>query len=186
MNYPNLISLLRLLSVPFIIWFIFIGHFVASFILFVLAGLSDGLDGFLAKKLNAVSRLGSFLDPLADKAMLVSVYASLAWIGKLPIWLVFVVIFRDLMLVAGTIWLYYKKKLKDIRPIFISKINTCAQILLVTFVLCSLAFHFRIVIAEEILIYLVGLTTVTSAIAYFHHNAKVFKMLLMKKTRESL
>ena len=100
-DIPNLITLLRMILVLPIIWLLAHGYFVESLYLFALAGMSDGLDGFLAKRMGWQSRLGSILDPLADKMLLVSTTIMLAWVGLIPLWLVGVIVLRDLLIVVG-------------------------------------------------------------------------------------
>ena len=95
MNLPNLISLARLLSVPLMVWVILAGKMEFAFWLFIVAGISDAVDGFIAKHFGATSAIGKYLDPLADKALLVSVYVTLGHAGYLPTWLVILVVFRD-------------------------------------------------------------------------------------------
>jgi len=106
--------------------------------LFITAGLSDALDGFLAKRYNWVSSLGEILDPLADKLLMVSCYLVLWWLGILPLYLVAVVIGRDIIIVIGAIAYHYKYRAIKIVPTFISKTNTTAQILLICVVLFSI------------------------------------------------
>src|SRR6202035_4268592 len=101
LNLPNLISLGRLLLVPLAISLILDGKYWAAFWVFVVAGISDALDGFIAKRFNRRTRLGALLDPVADKAMLVSVYVALGLVHELWTWLVILVVFRDVMIVGG-------------------------------------------------------------------------------------
>src|SRR6516164_3748097 len=100
-NVPNLISLGRLLLVPLTIWLILGGRYGVAFWVFVVAGVSDALDGFIAKRFDRRTRLGALLDPVADKALLVSVYLTLCVAGELWTWLVILVVFRDVMIVGG-------------------------------------------------------------------------------------
>lgn len=108
LNLPNLISLGRLLLVPLAISLILEANYRAAFWVFVIAGVSDALDGFIAKRFDRRTRLGALLDPLADKVLLVSVYVTLGIAGQLWPWLVVLVVFRDLMIVGGfllTLWI---------------------------------------------------------------------------------
>ena len=101
LNLPNLISLGRLLLVPLAISLILDGEYWAAFWVFVVAGISDALDGFIAKRFDRRTRLGALLDPLADKVLLVSVYVTLGVAGQIWAWLVVLVVFRDIMIIGG-------------------------------------------------------------------------------------
>ncbi|HTC19032.1 MAG TPA: CDP-alcohol phosphatidyltransferase family protein, partial [Stellaceae bacterium] len=101
MNVPNIISLARLLSAPLGVWFILNHDLTGAFWLFVAAGLSDAVDGFIAKHFNQSSELGELLDPIADKALIVSLFVTLGLAGDLPTWLVILVVFRDLLIIGG-------------------------------------------------------------------------------------
>src|SRR5690606_11391126 len=100
-NVPNIISLCWLLCVPVTVFLILNGMMLPAFWLFVAAGVSDAVDGYLAKRLGQTSTLGSYLDPIADKALLVCVYLTLGQAGHLPTWLVIMVVSRDLLIVGG-------------------------------------------------------------------------------------
>lgn len=166
-NWPNFISLARLLSVPVIINLILSQRMIASFWVFLGASLSDALDGYLARKLKARTEIGSFLDPLADKALLISVYFSLGVTGHISTWLVTLVIFRDVLIVGGTILLFILQKPIAMDPITISKINTFFQILFVTILLLEKAYHvFAFSPFTEILGYCVAATTLLSGAFY--------------------
>src|SRR5690606_40943267 len=101
MTLPNLITIARLILVPVVIAMIVAGQWLAAFVLFAIAGVSDAVDGFLARRFGMKSELGAYLDPLADKALLVSIYAGLAVAGVLPAWLAILVIFRDIMILRS-------------------------------------------------------------------------------------
>ncbi len=130
-DIPNVISILRVfLSVP-VVWMLLEREFGVALVLFAVAGISDGLDGYLAKRYGWQSQLGGLLDPLADKILLVSSYLSLGLLNVIPLWLVLVVILRDLVIVTGAIVYNYRVKELEAEPSLISKFNTFAQILLV-------------------------------------------------------
>ncbi len=139
MNAANLVSLARLLSVPVTVWLILSGEWLFAFILFVAAGLSDALDGYLARHHNMQSELGGFLDPLADKALMVSIYVALGIHGDLPVWLVILVVSRDILIVGGVLLSFAMDLEISIEPLIISKANTVAQIALAATVLAFLA-----------------------------------------------
>ncbi len=132
-DIPNLITLLRMVLVLPIVWLLLHGFYIESLYLFALAGVSDGVDGFLAKHYGWESRLGSILDPLADKLLLVSTSVVLAWTGRIPLWLVAVIVLRDLLIVAGGTLYHYRIGVYDMSPSIVSKINTFTQI---SYVLC--------------------------------------------------
>lgn len=166
MNLPNLISLARLLTVPVVVWAILDDRFGLAFWLFVGAGISDAVDGFIARHFHARSQLGAYLDPLADKALLVSIYVALGTEGYLPNWLVIVVVFRDIMIVGGV--LLYHTLDRDVKfgPLFISKVNTVAQIVLAGFVLATFALEVENAFLIAALTWLVALTTLLSGASY--------------------
>ena len=118
------------------------GEMLVAFALFLVAGISDAVDGFLAKRFHMASELGAYLDPLADKALIVSIYVALGIAGAMPISLVILVVSRDIMIVSGIMLSWLIGKPMPVRPLAISKVNTVAQILLATFVLAARGFHF--------------------------------------------
>jgi len=165
-NLPNLITFGRLLSVPVAVYLIMQSAHLAAFVLFVLAGVSDALDGYLAKHNNQTTQLGAILDPMADKTLLVGVYVTLGLQGNLPNWLVVLVVFRDLLIVGGVIILFLVRLEVKMRPLIISKINTAAQLALAAIVLAELGFRLDIGELVKTAIYVVGATTVISGASY--------------------
>lgn len=167
MNLPNLISLARLLSVPVMVFLVLNGLFVAAFWLFVAAGVSDAVDGYLAKSLGQVTTLGGYLDPTADKVLLVAVFLTLGHADYLPDWLVILVVSRDLLIVGGVVFLHVMTGTVSMRPLMISKLNTVLQILLVSVILGELAMGLNVVeFVRSGLVYLVAATTILSGGAY--------------------
>lgn len=167
MNIPNLISLSRLLSVPLNVWLIILAEWRYAFFLFCLAGISDALDGMIAKRFNAQTRLGQYLDPIADKVLLVSIFVVLGAQGEVPLWLVILVVSRDLLLVGGVLFLYLLDQFHEPRPLWTSKVNTAAQILTAALVLVRLAFEVPIGDEWLFLSFIVaGVTTAVSGAAY--------------------
>ena len=134
-DLPNIISALRLVAVIPVVWLLLEHHFGWALVLFAVAGVSDGVDGFLAKRYGWQSRLGGILDPLADKTLLVSCFLVLGSMGKLPIWLVMAVIFRDLVIVSGALLYHYRVADVDAAPTLVSKLNTLIQLVLVVLVI---------------------------------------------------
>ena len=130
LTLPNVITFARLCAVPAAVWLVLQDRMDAAFWVFVAAGVSDAVDGWLARVSNSRSRLGAILDPVADKALLVSIYVTLAAVGVLPDWLAILVVFRDLLIVGGVLVLYVLGQPPAIQPILLSKANTALQITL--------------------------------------------------------
>jgi cardiolipin synthase len=133
----------RILLVPVVVWAISSGQFSIAFFLFLGAGVSDAVDGFLAKRFNMTTELGAYLDPLADKALIVSIYVALSIAEAIPHWLVILVVSRDIMIVGGVILSWLLGNPIKVRPLLVSKLNTAAQILYAVLILASLGFHFE-------------------------------------------
>lgn len=163
---PNALSLARLGCAPAMVWAIVAAEHQAAFWIFLSAGISDALDGFLAKRFGLASVLGAYLDPIADKALLVTTYVVLAAYGWLPVWLVALVVFRDVVIVGGALLVRIVTHSLRMQPLMISKINTVAQIALAVWILTGLAFGFHEAVVSRIAIYLVATTTVLSGGAY--------------------
>ncbi len=163
---PNAITFARLCAVPATIWLILQGRLDLAFWLFALAGLSDGLDGWLARVLNARSRLGALIDPLADKALLVSTFITLAAVGVLPDWIAILVVFRDLLIVGGVLLLSLHGPAPSIRPLFISKLNTVLQIGLAALALFATGHGWPGPQLVEAVVWIVAASTVASGAAY--------------------
>jgi cardiolipin synthase (CMP-forming) len=161
-SIPNLVTLCRILLVPVVVWAITAGEMRVAFILFVAAGVSDAIDGFLAKRFGMTTELGAYLDPLADKAMLVSIYVALGIIEVVPRWLVILVVSRDIMIVGAVILSWVVNKPLPLKPLLVSKLNTVAQIVLAALVLAAIGFHFDADIPIIALIALVAVLTLLS------------------------
>ncbi|HEX4191964.1 MAG TPA: CDP-alcohol phosphatidyltransferase family protein [Stellaceae bacterium] len=166
MNLANLITLGRLLAVPLVVWLILSGDYVWTFWLFAAASVSDAIDGYVAKHFNQRTDLGALLDPIADKALIVSLFVTLGLAGDLPTWLVILVVFRDLLIIGGFLLAATLTQPIAWRPLMVSKVNTTLLLVLVTGMLAKLAFGFddRGILTD--LIYLAGVTTVASGAAY--------------------
>jgi cardiolipin synthase (CMP-forming) len=161
-----MITLGRLMAVPVTVWLILNNFILAAFGLFVVAGVSDAIDGFLAKRWDQVTEFGKYLDPLADKALLVSIYITLGVQGHLDSWLVIMVVFRDVMIV-GAVILYQTMVVKlEMNPLVISKVNTVAQIVLAALVLGSKGLGVEVGLFFEAMIGIVALTTLISGLSY--------------------
>jgi cardiolipin synthase (CMP-forming) len=174
LNLPNLITLARLLIVPLTIWLILDGGYGIAFWIFIAAGISDAVDGFIAKHFDRRTRLGALLDPVADKTLLVSVYVSLGIVGALPSWLVILVVFRDIMIIGGFVLLQAVAAPKRFDPLYISKINTGVQIALVGFVLAQLALGGAPFWLNTLFYAVAAATTVLSGLSYLVRWARIF------------
>ncbi len=164
-HLPNIVTIARIALVPVLILLLKDQDYAAGLIVFVIAGASDALDGYLAKRLNVQSRLGAILDPAADKLLLVSAYVMLTVLGHIPFWLVLVVVFRDLIIVGGYMLYTSHAGPVKMRPSILSKINTLMQIALVAVILAQQAAGLTWPLAET-LIYAVLATTVVSGAHY--------------------
>ena len=173
-SWPNLISLARLFSVPLIVWMIVTDKMMLAFLTCCIAGLSDILDGFVARILKSPSTVGAYLDPIADKVLLVGLYLTLGIKGLIFPWLVILIVFRDLLIVGGALLLAMLDKPYKVKPIMISKINTLLQIIAVAFVLGQAAFAFSFPSFTNALFILVAITTVFSGFAYVMLGLKYF------------
>jgi cardiolipin synthase (CMP-forming) len=173
LNIPNLITLTRLMSVPLMIWLIVDQQFGAAFCVFILAGISDALDGFIAKRFDCRTRLGALLDPTADKALLSSVFVSLGIAELLPNWLVILVVFRDVTIIGGFVLLQSLMAPRNFDPLYISKLNTLVQIALVGYVLGRLGLGFGDGLLTDILVWLTAVTTVLSGLSYLVRWARI-------------
>ena len=151
---------------PVVVWAITSGQMRIAFLLFLVAGISDAVDGFLAKRFHMASELGAYLDPLADKALIVSIYVSLGIAGGLPIFLVILVVSRDIMIIGAFMLSWLVGKPMPIRPLLVSKANTVAQIFLAMLVLAEQAIGFAAVLASELTMALVAILTLLSIAFY--------------------
>lgn len=165
-DLPNLITFLRFLLLPPVVLLLLNRRYDAAMLVFAVAGFSDALDGYLAKRYHWTSRLGGLLDPLADKLMLVSGFVTLAWLGVIPAWLVALIILRDVVIVTGAIVYHLRIEKLEAEPSAVSKVNTLAQILLILAVMFSQAFHQLPEFLMNMLIYGVLLTTLWSGFDY--------------------
>jgi cardiolipin synthase (CMP-forming) len=162
LSIPNLISLGRIMLVPVVVWTIILGEMRGAFFLFLAAGVSDAVDGFLAKRFRMASELGAYLDPLADKALIVSIYVALGVAGALPISLVILVVSRDIMIISGFMLSWLVGKPMPVKPLPVSKANTVAQIFLATLVLAEHGFGFNAALISDIAVGLVAILTLLS------------------------
>jgi cardiolipin synthase len=166
MSLANLVTLARLLAVPVVIWLILNGDLMTTFWVFVAAGASDAIDGFIAKHFNQRSQLGALLDPIADKTLIVSLFVTLGIAGHLPNWLVIMVVFRDLLIVGGFLLAAALTQPINWRPLLVSKLNTALQLVFLAVLMAQLAFQFDDRGAIAALTYCVAATTILSGAGY--------------------
>lgn len=166
-HIPNALTLFRLgLIFPFLMY-LYHHEYVNAFYTFMLAGITDGLDGWLARHFHWQSFFGSFVDPMADKLLVTSSFISLALIGSLPWWLVILVFLRDVSISIGVLaWYWFIQRKLDFEPTLLSKFNTTFQLFLVTLCLFELAFFKFSPYLVDVLIYLTAFTTATTYIDY--------------------
>jgi cardiolipin synthase len=166
LSIPNLITLARILMVPVVVWAIASHAMLTAFALFLAAGVSDAVDGFLAKRFGMTTVLGAYLDPLADKALIVSIYVTLGIFREMPGWLVILVVSRDIMIVSAVVLSWLVGSPVKMKPLLVSKLNTVAQIAFACVVLGSLGFAIEAGALTIALMGLVAALTLLSVAAY--------------------
>jgi cardiolipin synthase len=166
LTIPNLITILRFLLVPAVVLAMLNMRWDWAFAGFLVAGISDGVDGFIARRFNQQSKLGAYLDPMADKVLLVSVFVVMGFIGQLPLWLVVTMVSRDALIICAVLLSTVMAHPVEVKPLYVSKANTAAQIVLAAVVLGELALGLHLDPLRPALILLSGVLTVASAAAY--------------------
>jgi cardiolipin synthase (CMP-forming) len=172
LTLPNVITFARLCAVPLSVWLVLERQFAQAFFLFVAAGASDAIDGWLARRNGGGNSVGALLDPVADKALLVTMYVTLAAVNVLPDWLAILVVFRDAVIVGGVVGLSVLGQPVMMRPLYISKLNTALQIVLVAVTLLLSGFSLAAPAAMDALIWTVAVTTLSSGAAYVWITAR--------------
>jgi cardiolipin synthase len=162
----TLITLLRFVLVPAVIYALLSHRMDWAFAGFLVAGISDAVDGFIARRFNQQSDLGAYLDPIADKLLLVSVFVVLGYMSELPLWLVILAVSRDALIMGGVLLATIMQKPVKMKPLMISKINTAVQIVLAAVVLAELSFAMAFGPTRMVLVFASGLLTIASAAAY--------------------
>ncbi|MDB5594701.1 MAG: CDP-alcohol phosphatidyltransferase [Hyphomicrobiales bacterium] len=165
-SLPNLITLGRLVLVPLTIVMIADQAWMSALIAFLLAGVSDGIDGFLARTYHLQSELGAYLDALADKALLISIYVALAVVGVVPASIAIIVVSRDIMIMGAVVVSWVMHRPVEIKPLLISKLNTTAQIAFAGLVLAAKAFGWSLGMWFGFAVVIVAALTVVSGAAY--------------------
>ncbi|MFT5259621.1 MAG: cardiolipin synthase [Saprospiraceae bacterium] len=163
---PNFLTLLRIAMVPVIVVLLDNRQYELALITFVLAGITDGLDGWIAKRFDMQSAIGAMLDPIADKVLLISTYGMLAYLQDIPFWLLVIVLFRDFLIVGGYWFLIAMQSPPKVKPILISKVNTFMQIILVIMVLVSKSGLLELAALLEVAFVIVFVTSFLSGFSY--------------------
>lgn len=165
-HIPNMLTVVRILMVPLTIYTLSHGDYLFAFFAFLTAGITDGVDGYLARRFNLQTELGAYLDPLADKFLLVSVFVTLAVLKVLPPWVAILVVTRDVLIVGAVMLARVLEKPVTIKPVMISKINTATQICLAIGLMASLAFGEIDAKLLQVAITIVAFLTVASGAVY--------------------
>ena len=173
MNLPNCITLIRVLLVPLFAIFVLEGDYPDAFLVFAAAGVSDGLDGFLARVLHQKTKFGAVLDPIADKSLLITAFVMLAVVGLIPSWLTVLVVSRDVIIMAGIGILMFSQHDVTIRPSYLSKATTLMQLVTVAFALGHQHLPMLLPLGQPLLVVTAGLTLLSGG----HYIAVGFKML---------
>ena len=172
MNLPNILTLARVLLIPFFVIFIINKNFQWAFFTFAIAGITDGMDGLLARITHQRTELGAYLDPIADKLLLSSAFISLAIIEFIPSWLVVIVITRDVIILMGFLVMWLTNYRPEIKPSLLSKLTTGFQIATILFVLMidhSRTFQQLSVIS----IYATAVLTILSGFHYIYTGTRI-------------
>src|SRR4051812_46958260 len=169
LSIPNLITLARIILVPVVVWAIASGQLRLAFLLFLAAAISDGVDGFLAKRFGMKTELGAYLDPLADKALIVSIYVTLGITGVIPLWIVILVVSRDLMIVGAIILSWLVARPVKVRPHFVRKLNNGGRVLVARMVLAAYGYS---VGAEPVFALVMALVVVFSLLSVGLYRAE--------------
>ncbi len=164
MTVPNMITILRVLLVPIFIIYMLQDRGLASLIIFLAAGVSDALDGLVARIFHQKSNLGAYLDPLADKLLLITAYLTLAIYKMVPPWLTVLIISRDVIILLGVLILYMANFPVKIRPAFLSKVTTCLQVSAVLVVLSE--GYVNLQFLKTLSFWLAGIFTIASGLQY--------------------
>ena len=152
--------------IPIIFWLLVSGQTRGAFFLFVFAGVTDAVDGWLAKRWDMKTELGAYLDPMADKLLIVSIYVALGVAGELPSWLVIAVVSRDILLVLGVLLAWIIDQPVAIKPHVVSKANTAFQLVLAAFVLADEGFDLDLDMLRTLLIWMTAIFTASSLAVY--------------------
>jgi cardiolipin synthase len=179
-NLPNLLTIIRILLTPLFVIVLLRDLFGPALLIFTVAGISDGLDGFIARYFNQRTTLGAYLDPIADKLLLVSAFVSLAILKIVPGWLTVIVISRDVLIIMGIAIFTLTEKSYKIKPSIISKITTVAQITTIIFALVNIGMAGYSVLMRILFWVTAGLTTI-SCLHYIYFGMNILQNGSKKK-----
>jgi cardiolipin synthase len=166
MNIPNLLTLFRLLLVPIFVILVIYGQTFYAFLAFIIAGVTDALDGFIARVFSQQTVLGAYLDPIADKLLLISSYIVLGIIGIIPPWLAVLVISRDIFILIGVAVLFLNNKSFDVRPTLLGKVSTFFQL---TTIVIALSVAQPLLALQPFLIWSSYLAAAVTLLSGFHY-----------------
>lgn len=166
MTLPNLITIGRILAVPLIVWLIVQGEYRVALLVVAAAGASDAIDGFIAKRYGLGSELGAYLDPIADKLMLVAIYVALGVRDLMPAWLVIAVVSRDVLIVGAVMLSWQVDRPVTMAPHIVSKANTLVQIVFACSVLAAVAFGLQARVLVDYGSFVVAALTLASLAIY--------------------
>lgn len=163
MNLPNYITLVRVILIPFFINLMIYSYYREALVVFVVACVTDALDGMIARLTNTQTNLGAFLDPMADKMLIVSAFVTLVLLGKLPVWLVIIVVSRDVILTLGGLIIYFTTHELKIQPSIIGKATTVLQLSIVTLSLVLMSYGTEMALMNVLQWATAGITVVSGA-----------------------
>ena len=169
MNVPNSLTILRILLVPVFVMFLLTGRYEYALATFLIAGITDGLDGTIARAANQRTALGALLDPLADKLLLISAFVTLAFLELVPVWITILVVVRDLLLVLATLVVKATASRLDISPTMLGKVTTAVQLLYILLVVILTSRQVDLQIIQPVL-YLMGAITILSGLQYLYRG----------------
>ena len=173
MTIPNLLTLIRIFLTPVMVWLLLDSKLNYALVVFFIAGLTDGLDGLIARLFHQKTKLGAYLDPLADKLLLMSSFILLGYLRLVPIWLSLVVVSRDVIILLGLMTLMFHNVSVEIKPSMLSKLSTLVQLLTVLVVLSS-TFHSFARWIYSLLFLLAAAVSIGSGLQYVVKGLRLF------------
>jgi len=165
---PNIITIMRLLLVAPFLMYLLQGQYRYAFFIFIVAGISDGVDGFLARRFQWSSQLGRFIDPLADKSLMITAFIALTYLGEISLWLCSVVVIRDITIMVGVGIVYLVLGEVEFQPTLVSKLNTLLQIVYIVLLLLQMSYRPLMADPTPFLAYCILITTVVSLFNYMY------------------
>ncbi|MEI7591113.1 MAG: CDP-alcohol phosphatidyltransferase family protein [Deltaproteobacteria bacterium] len=175
LNIPNLLTTFRIILTPILAYMIIVGDFLTALILIIIAGVTDILDGALARCLKCETKIGSYIDPFADKMLMFACFVSLSYVGIVPLWLTAVVIGRDVVLVSGVIFLRIKCVLIEIVPTLAGKFSTCMQTVTIIGVVAFQTIGYQNLSLLMCLFLLTLVATLVAGFGYFYAGIEMLQ-----------